>query len=321
MKMHFVYTPHYDFSLFGLDKLHPFDGQKYSKAWKLVVEAMDKRLDSVWKKPDESVSDDILRQVHTNEYLASLNSSETVAKIMEFRLARFVPSNLLQSKLLRPARYAVQGTLIAAKSALKDGIALNFGGGFHHAFPEHGEGFCFFADAALSIQSCRTQGILNQNDNIVMIDLDAHRGNGFEHIFRNDPSVHIFDMYNFQVYPGLHPGDPDEFPFMIPMRGKSEDEEYLNTLTEELPKFLNQVENVKLAFYNAGTDVLEYDRLGGLNMSFQGVVQRDRYVLEQLIKRQIPTVIMTSGGYSKQSHELIAQLAIGAFEMNGKNKL
>ncbi len=83
--------------------------------------------------------------------------------------------------------------------AIKGGIAINFGGGFHHAFPAHGEGLCFFSDAALSILSCRAHGLLKQNDPIIMIDLDAHRGNGFEYIFRNDPFVHIFDMYNFQM--------------------------------------------------------------------------------------------------------------------------
>lgn len=318
MEASFFYSPHYDFSFLGLDKLHPFYGNKYSKAWGIVSKTIGTKVGALWKKPDHPVSDEQLLQVHTIEYLLSLNSSEVVAKAMEFRLAQYFPNSILYKRILLPARFAVEGTIAATKMAIKGGISLNFGGGYHHAFPEHGEGFCIFADAALGIISCRNHGLLKQDDHIIMIDLDAHRGNGFEHIFYNDSFVHIFDMYNFQVYPGLHQGDPDDFPFMIPMRAQSDDKEYLDTLAKELPEFLNKFQGAKLAFYNAGTDIIEKDRLGGLKISFQGVVERDKYVLEQLVKRNIPTVIMTSGGYSKQSYKLIAQLGLEVFKQIDK---
>ena len=143
-----------------------------------------------------------------------------------------------------------------------------------------------------------------------MIDLDAHRGNGFESFYTDDPNVRMFDMYNMQIYPGLHPGDPDEFPFLIPMRSNLGADEYLNTLTSELPEFLAANADARLAFFNAGTDILATDRLGGLNVEYQAVQERDRFVVDQLRSRNIPTVILTSGGYSSESYRLIADLAL-----------
>ena len=314
MKSKFIYAPEYDFSLFGIEKLHPFDGKKYSKAWQMLSNEIGTELNNAWIRPRSPISDEELLIVHQQQYLSSLSSSKIIAQILEISAAKFLPSSILQKRFVNPARCAVTGTVEATKAAISGNcMAMNVGGGFHHAFPDHGEGFSFFADAALSIVCCRKEKILSKEDNIVMIDLDAHRGNGFEYIFANDASVHMFDMYNFQVYPGLHNGDPDEFPFIIPLKAKCNTDRYLNTLTNELPKFLSSVSSPKLAFYNAGTDILSNDPLGGLNVEYSGVVERDKYVLDELAKRNIPTVIMTSGGYTKQSFELIAQMATQVF--------
>ena len=188
-------------------------------------------------------------------------------------------------------------------------MIMNLGGGYHHAFADHGEGFCFFADAALSIINCRDKKLLNSDDTILMIDLDAHRGNGFESFVKDDVTVKNFDMYGFQTYPGIHEGDIDEFPYMIPLKSGMNDETYLNILNRDLVKFLDEHNDAKLVFYNAGNDILMSDPLGGLNISYDGVVNRDKFVIEELTKRNIPTVIMTSGGYTKDSHKLIADLA------------
>jgi histone deacetylase 11 len=144
---------------------------------------------------------------------------------------------------------------------------------------------------------------------IIMIDLNANRGNGFQHIFASDLSVKIFNIYNFQVYPGLHPGDPNDYPYLIPLKAKVDTSRYLTTLTSELPEFLKEKTEPKLAFYNAGTDILESDPLGGLSVDYAPVLERDRFVMEEVTKRIIPTVIMTTGGYTKQSFELVAELA------------
>jgi histone deacetylase 11 len=307
-----VYSPRYNFSVLGLEKLHPFDARKYGRAWSLVRQKMGSALDSVSIEPKEPVAEEVLLRVHTQEYLASLRSSATVARALELWPARLVPNSILQSGLLEPMRYAAQGTIVAAEIALAEGArVMNFGGGFHHAFRDRGEGFCVYADVALAIVEQRTAGRLSPDDGVMVIDLDAHRGNGFEEIMDRDPAVKVFDVYNAAVYPGLLPGwDPDAKPFLIPVRPIIADDEYDEILSTDLPRFLDAAGTVKLAFYNAGTDIVAGDPIGRWRVSPDGVARRDRLILDTLARLGIPTVIVTSGGYTKISHELIARMAL-----------
>lgn len=310
MKSQLIYSDKYDFDSKVLNKIHLFDGQKFSKAWKLLSTEFGSEIESLWVVPESPVADDVLLKVHSSEYLASLSKSSVIAGIIEVGLAKFIPSSVLKNVLLTPIKLACQGTVLAAEKALTHkSIAMNLGGGFHHAFSDHGEGFCFFADAALSIINSREKGFLKNDDSILMIDLDAHRGNGFDSITQDDSTIKNFDMYGFQSYPGLHEGDPDEYPYMIPLKSGMNDETYLNILETELVKFLDENVDAKLVFYNAGNDILDCDPLGGLKVSYAGVVKRDAFVIQQLRNRNIPTVVMTSGGYTSESHKLIAELA------------
>ncbi len=310
MKSQFVYSPQYDFKLWPITKLHPFDSEKFSKAWDVFSANAQVKDASCVLEPKELVSDERLQQIHSASYLASLKSSKNIAQILEVGIAKMLPNRVLQSSILNPMRLACEGTVMAAKTAITESaIVMNFGGGFHHAFSDRGEGFCVFADAILSIVECRQLGLLKPDDKVLMIDLDAHRGNGFESLAGNDSNIAIFDMYNFQVYPGLHSGDPDEHPFMIPLKAKMTGEHYLNILKEELPKFLSAHNDAKLVFYNAGTDIVAGDPLGQLDLSFEQVLERDRYVIDRLLERNLSVATMTSGGYSKQSFKLIAEMA------------
>lgn len=310
MKPYFVYSNNYDFSCLGLDKLHPFDAKKFSRAWKLLTNEYQPDTDFEWVEPKNSVSQSDLIKVHTEDYLSALSKSSTIANVIEVFPARIVPAFLLKNGLIEPIKLACQGTAIASELAVKnETIAMNFGGGYHHAFRDRGEGFCFFADAALAIKKLRKETLLEQSDDILMIDLDAHRGNGFESYIENDSTVHNFDMYNLRAYPGIHFGEPDEHPFMLPLQPGTTDNKYFEILDSNLELFLDSVNSPKLAFYNAGNDILDIDPLGGLSVSYEGVLRRDKTVLEQLFKRQIPTVVMTSGGYSPRSYEIIAELA------------
>ena len=217
-------------------------------------------------------------------------------------------------------RFATAGTVLAMRYALEErGVVMNIGGGYHHAFRDHGEGFCLFADVAAGIAQHRAEGRLAAQDRIAVIDLDAHRGNGFAQIHEHDHAIHIYDLYNFQVYPGLLPDwDPDRTPYSIPIRSGSRDEEYLEELSESLPRFLESVGEIRLAVYNAGTDIVSGDPLGRLNVSPEGVRARDRFVLDLLARRRTPTVIVTSGGYTDLSHALIADLGIHLAEIGPK---
>jgi len=309
MKAKLIYSPEYDLISKGVGLFHPFDGQKYSRAWSELEKLKNIDLASMWVRPVQEISDEALLSVHTSDYLQSLSKSSAISSIIEIPLARFLPNSLLQSRIIKPMKLACEGTRLATQYALDDTMVMNVGGGFHHAYADHGEGFCVFADVAIAIQDARNNGSLAVDDKVLMIDLDAHRGNGFESIVKNDPAVEIFDMYNFQVYPGIHEGDMDDFPFMIPLKNKINDDIYLSALKEELPRFMQANEKPRLVFYNAGTDILAGDALGNLNVSFEGVVERDRYVIDMLSSLNVPTVIVTSGGYTKDSYKLIASLA------------
>ncbi|NRA37206.1 MAG: histone deacetylase [Planctomycetes bacterium] len=304
----FIHSQKYDFKLLGFEKLHPFDSSKFSKAWKLFSHESEK-MGYNHLTPNETISDKVLKLAHTSEYLQSLKKSKTVSRIIEINPARFVPNFILQQQLLKPMKYACQGTILATEAALNDGMAMNIGGGFHHAFSDHGEGFCVFADAALSILHARKSHLLKSDDSIIMIDLDAHRGNGFESFFLDDPTIKLFDMYNAQAYPGHHEGPENNFPYMIPLKLGTSGRTYLKILDDTLSPFLDSAADAKIAFYNAGTDILAKDAIGGLNVIYNEVLLRDRIVIDALRKRQIPTVVITSGGYTADSYKLIAALA------------
>jgi histone deacetylase 11 len=304
-----IYSPKYDLLPNGFGVLHPFDVRKYSRAWGELTRLHSSKVRESWFEPKQVIAYEKLINVHTEQYLKSLDRSDVIAGIIEVHLARYLPQKFLNRYILEPMKYACEGTRLATQYALEGAMVMNMGGGYHHAFADHGEGFCVFADVAVAITDARSQGLLASNDNVLMIDLDAHRGNGFNSIASQDEAVKIFDMYNFQVYPGMAEGDMDDFPFLIPLKRQINDDTYLQILKEELPKFIGTVTRPKLVFYNAGTDILAGDRLGDLNVSYRGVVERDCFVIELLKELGVPTVILTSGGYTNQSYKLVANQA------------
>jgi histone deacetylase 11 len=307
-----IYSPEYDISAFGLERLHAFDARKYGRAWALIREQLGSEACRIRIEPSAPVSDDDLRLVHTHAYLDSLASSSVVARALELRVAAMIPNRVLRAAVLEPMRWATAGTILATAHALESSsLVMNLGGGYHHAFRDRGEGFCLFADVAVAIAVQRREARIAADDAIAVIDLDAHRGNGLASITAADPAIHSYDMYNFQVYPGLIPDwIPETNPFSIPIRAGTQDAAYLGELRESLPRFLDSLGKPRVAIYNAGTDILAGDRLGGLRVSAAGVEERDRFVSDLLIERDIPTAIVTSGGYAAESHRLIADLAI-----------
>lgn len=311
MTARLIYSPGYDLTLYGLERLHPFDGRKFSRAWSLITRTLGSAAADCWDEPAAPVSADRLRLVHSQAYLDTLaTSSEAVASALEMPFLRLLPHSVLERRLLAPMRLAVQGTIQAVERALGGEPAMNMAGGYHHAFPDHGEGFCLYADVPVAIAHHRESGLLGQAEPVLIVDLDAHRGNGFFAAFETDPAVHIFDLYNAQRYPGFFPGDEERYPFLVPMRAGLRDEDYMAALDEELPRFLDSVQAPRIAIYNAGTDIVAGDKLGGLAVSYDGVRLRDRKVVDALAERGVPTVVVTSGGYSKASHRLIADLAV-----------
>jgi len=301
-----VYSPHYNISFFGIERLHPFDSRKYGRAWKLLRQQFGPQLYQHHVTVDRPASEEELRLAHTGEYLRSLGDSQQIAAALEIPLLRRLPSWLPKWRVLRPMRWAVRGSVLAAKAALQCGAAVNLSGGYHHAKPSRGEGFCVFSDIALIVAQLRQENLLKSKDTIAYVDLDAHQGNGVCHQFQSDRRVAICDMYNGEIYPAADRPAQVRIDVNLPLPFGCVGDFYLRTLRTRLPAFLDSLPQPRLAIYNAGTDVFVGDRLGGLNLSEDDILQRDLFVFQQFRQRHIPVVMLLSGGYSQQSYRLVA---------------
>jgi histone deacetylase 11 len=305
-----IYTPKYDLPAhYFARRLHPFDLRKYSRAYKLLQAAFGPRLKAITVAPPRLITRDELLLVHTSEYLDKLRTPAYLAATVEVPLVGRLPAWLTDFAVLRPMRRATLGTVIATREALQHGLAVNLSGGYHHAKPDGGEGFCFYNDIALAVAMLRREGLVAETDRVAYIDLDAHQGNGVSHAFLHDPRVFLFDAYNEFIYPAYDRVAHDRIDCNLPLPAGCRDDVYLGHLHDKLPGFLDSIgreARVALAIYNAGTDVYTGDALGGLAVSEPGILERDTFVVEQLRDRNIPTVMLLSGGYSEASHRLVA---------------
>ena len=300
-----VYSPKYDIRLGGIEKLHPFDSCKYSRAWNELTHLLGKKIEQCRLEPEHAATDQELAQVHAPRYLESLSKSKPVAKALEIPMLKWLPSKLVTKQIVEPMKWSVSGTILALEQAIKNGIAINLSGGYHHASANRGEGFCLFADVGIAIAELRKRGLLDPNDAVLIIDLDAHQGNGNEHVFRDDAAIHIFDMYNKDIYPNdIYARE--RINCDVPVVSGTGDEVYMALLQQRLPLFIRSVPNPKIAIYNAGTDIVARDPLGALNVSSKGVLERDKFVFHQLAEHQIPFLVLPSGGYTNASYKLIA---------------
>jgi histone deacetylase 11 len=312
-----VYSPGYDIRWLGLEKLHPFDSCKYSRTWQVLCDLFGDGLQSATITPTAPAPVALLQTIHTPEYLQQLTNSHHIAQALELPSLAWVPSGILDRHVLQPMRLATMGTTIAAKAALESGIGINLSGGYHHASRDRGSGFCVYSDIAIAIASLRQSGQLTASDSVVIIDLDAHQGNGVARIFENDSAIHILDMYNRDIYP-QDDRAIDRIDCNLPLSSGTQDPEYLDKLQQHLPAFLQQI-RPKIAFYNAGTDIYEHDPLGRLKISAAGILARDRFVFEILVTAGIPVVMVLSGGYTTESYQLVARSIGEVWETWGRN--
>lgn len=301
MKLPIIFHPKYDIGLFGLENAHPFDSKKYGKVFRFLQEKGILH-DHNHHQPTEKASDDVLLRVHTKEYLDSLRQSSTVARIAELGILRRVPNFLLQWKFLNPMRWATAGTLLGVDLALQHGWAINLSGGYHHAKADRSSGFCFFADINLAADRFWTQH--KPQGKVMVIDLDAHQGNGFEDIFKREPRVDVFDIYNGDIYPMDLPA-AQYIRWKFPLASGTGELTYISTLQKNLPSAI-EASKPDLIIYNAGSDPYEKDLLGGLRVSAAGIVLRDQFVFEQARTRKIPILMLLSGGYHRDSASIIA---------------
>ncbi|MCK4668446.1 hypothetical protein KAU33_16960, partial [Candidatus Dependentiae bacterium] len=148
-KVPIIYSKHYNIRLFGIQKLHPFDSEKYGRVYRYLKKRFELKKVNFYQP--EQVTNEELLKVHSQEYLSSLNDPEVIASIAELLLIKKVPVSILRKKFLAPMRYATGGTLLGVDLAFEYGWAINLSGGYHHAKSNSGGGFCFFADIPIAV--------------------------------------------------------------------------------------------------------------------------------------------------------------------------
>jgi len=225
-----------------------------------------------------------LELVHTREYLAKLASSG-LSSTEQRRLG--LPWS---EALWQRSRLASAGTLLAARTALEDGLAGNLAGGTHHAFADHGEGFCALNDVAIAIRRLQAERLIER---AAVIDLDVHQGNGTAAIFESDETVFTFSMHGERNYPLAKMRSNLD----VPLEDGVGDAEYLGALQRHLPTVLDTA-NAGIVFYLAGVDVAAGDRYGKLALTEEGIRQRDRCVIEAVRSLGAPLSIVLAGGYA-----------------------
>jgi histone deacetylase 11 len=304
------YNCRYNLGFPGLDRLHPFDTRKYGRAWRELRRRLGaSRFRRVHVAVDRAATDEELILAHSAAYLARLQQSEVIAAALEVPQLARVPAWGLRHFVLRPMRWAVRGTVLASRAALEQGVAVNLGGGFHHAKRNGGEGFCIYADVAVAVTQLRAEGRLAAGRRVAYVDLDAHQGNGVCHQFMDDRDVFIFDMYNGSIYPRYDDAARERIDCDVRLPARCSGGEYLELLRGRLPGFLDSIGRSgerPLGIYNAGTDVVRGDPLGDLTLSAADVLERDLFVVEEFRQRGMPVVMVTSGGYTAESWRLIA---------------
>lgn len=226
-----------------------------------------------------------LKLVHTSQYISDLAAGRLGAKA-----ERKIGLPWSQA-LVRRSRLAVQGTVLAARNALRDGIAANLAGGTHHAFAGYGEGFCVLNDVAVAIRLLQYEGEIAR---ALVVDLDVHQGNGTAAIFADDDMTFTFSMHGARNYPF----SKEVSSLDVELPDGADDVLYLQKLDEHLTTAFTSA-RADIAFYLAGVDTVRGDRYGRLALSREGVHNRDRMVLNVAKMQDIPIALVMSGGYAR----------------------
>ena len=195
------------------------------------------------------------------------------------------------------ARRTVQGTLEAARDALAGGAGVNLAGGTHHAFPDHGEGFCVFNDVAVAIRVLQREGVIRR---AAIVDLDVHQGNGTAAIFAGDPDVGTFSMHGANNYPFRK----EQSRLDVELEDGCDDAGYLARLERHLEPVLTDP-RPDLVVYIAGADPYAEDRLGRLRLSIEGLARRDRMVFAACRRRSLPVAVVLGGGYARDLGDVV----------------
>ncbi len=274
--MKFIFSEKYEVN-FGP---HVFNNQKY----RLVKEKLIRgnlAQESDFIKPEMANPEDI-ELVHQKAYVDDMINLRWTSRTVRSELP-------LSTEIIEAYFIHAQGTILTCERALTNKIGVHIGGGFHHAFTDHGEGFCYVNDVAIGIKKMQTLQLIER---AAVIDCDLHQGNGTAKIFQNDNSVYTFSIHQEHLYP-----IKEESNWDIGLDDGAGDKEYLEKLQDAVLKILSE-QKPNLVVYVAGADPFQMDQLGALRLTKEGLKKRDQIVIENCWKNQIPIAITLAGGYA-----------------------
>jgi len=237
------------------------------------------------------VSEDDLKLVHTPKYIKKVRTGILSSIELQALELPYSPEAVNFFLLM------TGGTISAVEEALRAGLAVHLGGGFHHAFPDHGEGFCLFNDVAVAIEKMKREGKINR---AMVVDCDLHQGNGTAFIFSKKDYVFTFSIHQMDIYPSEKP--PSDLD--VGLWSGDNDEVYLSALNQHFPR-LYQEFKPDLVVYIAGADPYRKDMLSGLDITGEGLKKRDRIIIENARKLKIPVAIVLGGGYTAEIEETV----------------
>lgn len=297
--MKIFYHPQFNIDFGIFNRIHPFDGVKFRRVYEQIKDLPGIQI----VQPQQPMALATISQYVGSLLQPRLTNKSYILQALELPDLPFIPFSFVDRKILLPMRWGAAATLEAASLALKGEYCWNLAGGYHHASPTRCEGFCIYNDILTSVKELRANGRLAQDARVLIIDVDAHHGNGNAASFYDDPSVVIVDQYNRNIYP-QNKFYVSRLNLDLPVRMETQGPAYLQILRDGLDALSALVAKdggFALAFVVAGTDVLAQDRLGMLGLSIEECIERDCLLMARLRELGIAAVFLGGGGYSKDS--------------------
>jgi acetoin utilization deacetylase AcuC-like enzyme len=267
---------------------HVFPLQKYRLVYENLL-AMGAKKEN-FLRPRPAPDEDVLL-VHTVRYLRRVKTGTMSHAELRALEIRYSP------ELVRFALLSVGGTVLAARKALECGLAVHLGGGFHHAFPDHGEGFCLLNDVAVGARKMIEEKLARK---VMIVDCDLHQGNGTAAALTGRKDIFTFSIHQMDIYPTEKPLSTVDIGLM----SGDGDAPYLAELGAHIPRIYIEF-RPDLVIYLAGADPYEKDQLGGLSLTKAGLKERDKVVIENARRLGIPVAVVLAGGYAAEIKDTV----------------
>ncbi|MCX6569177.1 MAG: histone deacetylase [Candidatus Aminicenantes bacterium] len=267
---------------------HVFPLQKYRLVYENLLALGAKKENFL--RPRPAPDEDVLL-VHTARYLRRIKTGTMSHAELRALEIRYSP------ELVRFALLSVGGTVLAARKALECGLAVHIGGGFHHAFPDHGEGFCLLNDVAVAVRKMIEEKLARR---VMVVDCDLHQGNGTATALAGRKDAFTLSIHQMDIYPADKPLSTVD----IELTSGDGDAKYLAELGAYIPRVYNEF-RPDLVIYLAGADPYEKDQLGGLSLTKAGLKERDKVVIENARRLGIPVAVVLAGGYAAEIKDTV----------------